>query len=316
MCVRTSLRTVILIVALIVFNELLNAATVAKGNVDFTQRLEADTIHFRDSLAMFSKEDFEDEVPEDIVDITFIIPRTDEIASTSIKARIRQMLGCKEKDDFMKMAQEKARKRFAEHKKEIKADGDDFNPAPWGYYATFKMKSMSPKYITMTCFGDDYRGGPHGTPFFWGFTVLRESGRILSWKDFSDKPDLLLPFIEEGFGKYREANMEMLNENNEKLPLPKTAPWIERESIVFQYQPYEIGIYAMGAPLSKVFLKEKAQSMPVGTVKPLITELINTYDSFYDIAPGDEDEYLGVDVEEEEENYSYSTLKWNGMTFD
>lgn len=272
-------------------------ASSASGydEIDYEKYVESDTIHFRDSVRIVEEFD-------DVYDITFIVPKSNEIATDSIKAKIRELMECEEKSDYFKMAQEECKKFFDEHKAEVEADGEDHNPYPWEFTATYEFVSQSPKFFTIYQEGYDYRGGAHGMPFLSGYTFLRENGHALTWKDFTDNPDKLVPYIEEGFADEREIYMETIQEEDKGLVPPANDPWIEGNHIVFQYQAYEIGPYAMGTPRSEVYVWEQGDEVPDAVIKPFIKELIKNYEDHFDCC-GDAEECENKEEEDDDGFY-------------
>lgn len=246
--------------------------------------VEVDTIHFRNQAKINIKNSNpEEEIDDDVYDVTFKIPKVSKDITDNIKAKVSEVLGTKERDDFMKMAQEASLKYFAMHKKEASKGGKHYEPSTWSYYAVFDFRCMSPKFITIGFDADDSRGGIQGTPYSGGWTFLRENGKVLTWKDFSSTPDKLLPLIEEGFGGYKEVWMEPIKSNNRKLKLPVTNPWIERDAIVFQYQAEEIVSRPWGCPRSEVYVKTLGNKITDDMVSPLVKNLINSYDADLDV---------------------------------
>ena len=255
--------------------------------IDREQIVEVDTIHFHDNMKLpNSTSNHDEEIVDDVYDVTFMMPKVSKEVSDNIKAKVSEALGCKEKGDFMKMAQEASQRYFAMHKKEIKKGGKHYEPFPWAYCAVFDFRCISPMFITIGFEADDSRGEAYGTPYSGGWTFLRENGKVLTWKDISSQPDMLLPFIEEGFGDYKEVFMESIKSNNQKLKLPVTNPWIERDDLIFQYQADEIVFRSMGCPRSEVSVKTIGENI----VNPLVKELVNSYDAALDFAIREEPE--------------------------
>ena len=70
------------------------------------------------------------------------------------------------------------------------------------------------------------------------------------------------------FERYNTEEEEYLFEPNETFQLPTNQPWIETDSVVFCYGPFEIAPYAAGMPLCKIskkdllpYLSEKGKSI-------------------------------------------------------
>ena len=91
--------------------------------------------------------------------------------------------------------------------------------------------------------------------------------------DLFENPEQLKGIISKSIEKqYFEPNNteeeEYLFEPDETFQLPTNEPWIETDSVVFCYQPFEIAPYAAGMPLCKIaiddlkpYLSEKGKSL-------------------------------------------------------
>jgi len=126
------------------------------------------------------------------------------------------------------------------------------------YEENYTLTEQTDKYVTYTNEGYMYTGGAHAMPWYNGTTFSKIDGNIVGYDLFED-PEQLISLIAENienqyFAKYEED--EMMLEYEEITILPDNEPWIETDSVVFCYQPYEIAPYAAGMPLCKIALTD------------------------------------------------------------
>lgn len=118
------------------------------------------------------------------------------------------------------------------------------------------------RYITYLSAYDDYQGGAHGIGTETGTTFRKSDGRRFGWemlkKTDSNAFRLLL---KEGVRHYLLSNdakealtdeglqdMLLIDGSIDYMPLPQFPPYLTKSGIVFTYQSYEIGPYAIGRP--------------------------------------------------------------------
>ena len=126
------------------------------------------------------------------------------------------------------------------------------------YEENYTLTEQTDKYVTYTNEGFMYTGGAHAMPWYNGTTFSKLDGSIVGY-DLFDNPEQLIGLIAENiekqyFAKYEEEDGFI--EYEEILILPDNEPWIETDSVVFCYQPYEIAPYAAGMPLCKIALTD------------------------------------------------------------
>ena len=133
------------------------------------------------------------------------------------------------------------------------------------YEENYTLSEQTDKYVTYTTEGYVYSGGAHEMPWYNGTTFSKIDGSIVGY-DLFEEPERLIELIAENidsqyFEKYRL-------EYDEITSLPNNEPWIETDSVVFCFQPYEIASYAAGMPLCKIalsdlqpYLSEKGKSL-------------------------------------------------------
>lgn len=125
----------------------------------------------------------------------------------------------------------------------------------------------SDQYVTYTTTDYIYLGGAHPSTTFSGRTVDRKTGQHVKLKVDKSKANTpaLQAIMRKGLTSYFNENggmngMELDDllflEDPNAIPLPATALWINEKGVVFLYQPYEIGPYAIGAPEFAVPLDE------------------------------------------------------------
>lgn len=138
------------------------------------------------------------------------------------------------------------------------------------YEENYTLSEQTDKYVTYTTEGYVYSGGAHEMPWYNGTTFSKIDGSIVGY-DLFEEPERLIELIAENidsqyFEKYRKEYLYL--EYDEITSLPNNEPWIETDSVVFCFQPYEIASYAAGMPLCKIalsdlqpYLSEKGKSL-------------------------------------------------------
>ena len=126
------------------------------------------------------------------------------------------------------------------------------------YEENYTLTEQNDKYVTYTNEGSLYTGGAHAMPWYNGTTFSKIDGSIVGY-DLFDDPEKLIYLIAENverqyFARYEEDDLRP--EYNEINILPDNEPWIETDSVVFCYQPYEIAPYSAGMPLCKIALTD------------------------------------------------------------
>lgn len=137
------------------------------------------------------------------------------------------------------------------------------------YKEDYSLSEQTEKYVTYTTEGYLYTGGAHEMPWYNGTTFSKLDGSIVGY-DLFEEPEKLIGLIAQNieiqyFEKYTKEDFYF--EHDEITTLPFNEPWIETDSVVFCFQPYEIASYAAGIPLCKIaltdlepYLSEKGKS--------------------------------------------------------
>lgn len=121
--------------------------------------------------------------------------------------------------------------------------------------AQIDMTDQGEKYVTYVNSGESYSAITHVNPWRVGATFVKADGSVIGY-DMFEQPEQLAGIIEKAL----LANDVW--EGEEHIPgfqMPSTAPWIEKDSIVFRYGTFEIGSFADGEIECKV---------PVAELKP------------------------------------------------
>ena len=186
------------------------------------------------------------------------LPVTD---NDSLRKNILQWMLSYETEDYEAYFQEDMNRFFAE-------EGNEPNSSFEGSYSLSEQTDL---YVTYIAEGYVYTGGAHPMPWYYGTTFSKTDGSIIGY-DLFDDPEQLIGIVSENIQKqYFEPNNteeeEYLFEPDETFQLPTNEPWIETDSVVFCYGPFEIAPYAAGMPLCKIalvdlkpYLSEKGKS--------------------------------------------------------
>jgi hypothetical protein len=126
------------------------------------------------------------------------------------------------------------------------------------YEENFSLSEQTDQYVTYITEGFLYSGGAHEMPWYNGTTFSKIDGSIVGYDLFED-PEQLIKIIAENienqyFSKYAEE--DFFFDYQDITTLPENEPWIETDSVVFCYQPYEIAAFAAGMPLCKIALSD------------------------------------------------------------
>ena len=126
------------------------------------------------------------------------------------------------------------------------------------YEENFTLSEQTDEYVTYTTEGFLYSGGAHEMPWYNGTTFSKIDGSIVGYDLFED-PEQLIKIIAQNienqyFSKFEEEGFFF--DYEEINTLPENEPWIETDSVVFCYQPYEIAAFAAGMPLCKIALSD------------------------------------------------------------
>ncbi len=121
-----------------------------------------------------------------------------------------------------------------------------------------RLKEITPTYITYCVTDEYYLGGAHRsyTSYFRNISKktckvaenLVDSTKILALQPLLRK-HILKCLVASGISSVSDKTMGnyLILPDDGNIPLPVHTPWIQNDSLHFEYQPYEIASYAVGA---------------------------------------------------------------------
>lgn len=124
----------------------------------------------------------------------------------------------------------------------------------------YTLVEQTDAYVTYLSEGMVFTGGAHPMPWYYGTSFSKTDGSIIGY-DIFDNPEQLVGLITEALRtQYFEPNNTdeegSFIEPGDTFELPTNLPWIEGNSLVFCYQPFEIEPYSAGMPLCKIALTD------------------------------------------------------------
>ncbi len=127
-----------------------------------------------------------------------------------------------------------------------------------------KKTSENDKFVTFSSTSYNYMGGAHGSQFEYGTTFRKSDGKVFGYNMLNlAKKEKIAKLIEKaladdlGFETVDELKKVLfLPEFAETVPLPQSSPYLDKDTMVFVYQQYEIASYATGIPTARIPLSE------------------------------------------------------------
>ncbi len=127
---------------------------------------------------------------------------------------------------------------------ELKHTSDDCDMV---FYSTIDMKIIyeTDKYVTLEINFYDYEGGAHGIDGITGITFNKIDGSQVTYET--------LGLNKTKANRAKRAQVFRILKKELSYPkgltgFPEAEPYLTDKGVHFQYEPYEIGPYAMGAP--------------------------------------------------------------------
>lgn len=207
------------------------------------------------SDSIYLENEFEDGYSHFTINLE--LPVTD---NDSLRINILHWMLSEKTEDFQSCL-ERAKIQFFE--------GEGSEPSS-NYEGNYTLVEQTDRYVTYITEGFLYSGGAHDMPWYYGATFSKIDGSIVGY-DLFDNPEGLVNLIAENITKQYFDQLEeddFLFDYTDITELPVNDPWIETDSVVFCFQPYEIAAYATGIPLCKIskeallpYLSEKGKSI-------------------------------------------------------
>lgn len=128
------------------------------------------------------------------------------------------------------------------------------------FEGNYTLTEQTERYVTYISEGYIYTGGAHPLPWYYGVTFSKNDGNMVGYDLFED-PESLIDLISENiqkqyFDPYQTEEESYSFDPESPFPLPENEPWIETDSVVFCYGPFEIAPYAAGLPLCKIAITD------------------------------------------------------------
>lgn len=124
------------------------------------------------------------------------------------------------------------------------------------FEGNYSLSEQTDLYVTYISEGYVYTGGAHPLPWYWGASFSKTDGTMAGY-DMFENPEQLVELVSENIRKqyfdlFNTEEEEYYFEPDTLFQLPTNQPWIETDSVVFCYGPFEIAPYAAGMPLCKI----------------------------------------------------------------
>ena len=130
-----------------------------------------------------------------------------------------------------------------------------------------KLKEITSTYITYSITDDYYLGGAHRSYTSYLKNISRKSCKPANNLVDSTKLVALQPILRKQILQcLKTSGIESVTDktignylilpDDGNVPLPAHAPWLQKDSLCFEYQPYEIASYAVGAIRFKIAQKD------------------------------------------------------------
>jgi len=127
--------------------------------------------------------------------------------------------------------------------------GEDYN-FTYGFETGFEIQFNSTKFLSITLDHYQYTGGAHGNYYSAGYNINMNDGKILTLSDIINNSSFNLLSYECEQAMLDTFQLNSLQEaglfENEISILPDQDFYIIPGALVLQFDPYEIGPFAMG----------------------------------------------------------------------
>lgn len=134
-----------------------------------------------------------------------------------------------------------------------------YGPMGGAFSYSFVPVTINPDFVSFEVDTYFYGGGAHGLASYAGATFLAKNGHLLTKNEIfpAESDSLLLPIVEKAVCTqyYDKPDWKAVwapQEPGSDFVLPQAAPAFSEKGLIFFYQPYEIGFYAMGSPRATV----------------------------------------------------------------
>jgi hypothetical protein len=231
------MKKLILVVCILITSDIIFASN---SNKNYLIILEEDTLEIK--AVNYSKSS-----TDSIVTINIEYPQINGIENDTIETKINSFL----EEEF---------KQSIPWYEEILSDSAELQDYPYelgySFETGFQVQFNSQMFISIVLNHYQFTGGAHGNYFALGYNINTDDGKVLSLKDIirEDSFDLLTYECEQAILETYEANslIEAGTFENE-LVIPEDQDfYITPTALAIQFDPYEIGPYAMGEIVAEI----------------------------------------------------------------
>lgn len=145
-----------------------------------------------------------------------------------------------------------------EFKKSFKSAGEEY--MPWSLIDSIRIDDSKTKYVHLETFTYSFTGGAHGNGFESHLLIDKETGKQLGVNDFFSnikKLNYLVDFyFRKSVGLSQNENLQDAGWFIEGRLESNNNFYFTDKSLVFVYNSYEIGPYAVGAPIIEIPLSK------------------------------------------------------------
>ena len=217
-----------------------NIIFASNSNKNYLIILESDTLEIKALNYTKSSDDSS-------VTINIEYPQINGIENDTIETKINSFL----EEEF---------KQSIPWYEEILSDSAEYQDYPYelgySFETGFQVQFNSQKFISIVLNHYQFTGGAHGNYFALGYNISTDEAKVLTLKDIirEDSFELLTYECEQAILETYEANslIEAGTFENE-LVIPEDQDfYITPTALVIQFDPYEIGPYAMGEIVAEI----------------------------------------------------------------
>lgn len=268
-----------------------NAADADSTSIDSTAVANETGLLKTDSIGI----ELKDTMVEVRVSVDWPVAGNDTLVQ-GIRQYILHQLDIKNNTDIKAALQKTAKKQYDELKNMWKEDRqyreDDGSGMTYSSYQRVFILEESDTYVTYSYNTEGFTGGAHGYASATGTTISKATGRIIGYESVYDQKTEtfsikhqnlfrsttsagLYQLIKEGVKDYFSEFQEQRITDEEladvlqnvpdvnHIPVPQFPPTFSKKGLLFLYQQYEIGPYAVGMPNFCI---------PYEAVKPYLTD--------------------------------------------
>lgn len=201
--------------------------------------------------------------------IKMVVPVGNETFNKSVSHVLMSFIDGNETVDstnLKAMARFYVEKKVNELKEDVFCDGTtDFCP-PLSHDLEVSVLYENEKIVTLLTTQTIYLGGAHGSFLVEGISLDKKTGKVLNTNILAkDKLNEVKKEVSKGLKEYfnydsddiiADSPMKESDGTDKIVDLPVNGIYIDKDSVVFTYQQYEIAAYVYGLPTTSIALKD------------------------------------------------------------